>query len=177
MSSSAVEPHNANLLPTSKHDAAAIAYLETLPPSEWSHLVLYNSSTPAPPHAPQVDRSSGLLTWLQDTNWPIATPVSRLLLSLLNNSSLIDDGTDRGARDSHAMILVEAVQRIFRESEDWEWCFHVLLCIVMEIEDKAWMKSMFTVVLREFQERIPARDEEDWAFNEEIRNCLGGESE
>ena len=48
--------------PTSKHDHANIAYLDTLPVEQWKHLI------------------SDLMLWLCDVNWPIFIGVRDLLL-------------------------------------------------------------------------------------------------
>ncbi|KAH7087009.1 hypothetical protein FB567DRAFT_57028 [Paraphoma chrysanthemicola] len=135
------------LLPNDKTDEAAVTHLETLPPSSWASLILIVPSTPhmnSP--GPLIDSSTGLLTWLQDINWPIAYPISRLLLSLINTSTEV--------REGEGQILVRALKRVFCESEDWDWVHYCSTQIVCEVGDKTWVREEFGACLKGLKERV-----------------------
>ena len=79
-------PSNSALLPKSKLDEQAIENLHTLVPYIWTPLLLYTELVPSTSiSSPFIDSSGGLLTWIQDSNWPVAKPTLSLLLSLVNN--------------------------------------------------------------------------------------------
>lgn len=73
------------LLPSDKHDEDALARLETLDTAALAPLI------------PE------LLTWLQDTNWPVARPVLQLLLK-------------------HLPLITDPIREILRGDDDlWKW--------------------------------------------------------
>jgi hypothetical protein len=83
-----LSPTQISILPTNKHDHFAIEHISTLPDSEIAPLL------------PEI------LTWVQDTNWPISRTVSTFLLQ-------------------HPTRIVEPVRHIL-QSDDAEWIYNVL---------------------------------------------------
>ena len=49
---------------------------------------------------------------------------------------------------------------------------HCLVHLVIEVDDKVWMKEMFGETLRALRSRVPD-SEEEWEFGEQIGECLG----
>lgn len=150
------QPRDNHLLPTSRHDHASISHLRTLPPSHWTPLILF--SFPTPPHYP-----GGLLTWLQDANWPISRPTASLLLTLLGP----------GNRETHGKVLIDALKNLFSDSDDWDWMYYLLTMIVEEIEDGEYVRRELGDVLGILKGRVPEQEERDWGFREVIVQCLG----
>ncbi|KAH7379320.1 hypothetical protein DE146DRAFT_626107 [Phaeosphaeria sp. MPI-PUGE-AT-0046c] len=160
---------NLHLLPASKLDEPAIAHLHTLSPSIWAPLIDFN--LPLLPSQAPVTNEHGLICWLADINWPIAYPVSQLLLTLVN---------DCDKRDKYGDVLVRAVTRVLECVEEWDWLYWTIVHVVDGIEDRGWMRERFGASLKALQGRVPKEEEEDWGFGEVIGRCLGegdGESE
>jgi len=155
---------NAHLLPQNKHDEKAISHLSTLDPSEWTHLILIPYPTTVPP-TPTIDTATGLLPWLQDINWPIAKPTATLLLTLVNDPS---------RRKFYGHALAKALNALLAESEDWAWCYWVLVHVVLEM-DREWMRRVLEGGLRGFRERVPGEEERGWEFGMVVAECLGEE--
>ncbi|CZR55768.1 uncharacterized protein PAC_05656 [Phialocephala subalpina] len=76
------------LLPKDKHDNEAIAKLDNMDPAVFAPLL------------PE------LLTWLQDTNWPVARPVLQLMLK-------------------HLPLITDPVRDVLR-GDDEPWIFNLL---------------------------------------------------
>ena len=131
------------LMPRDRHDFASLTHLQSLGPSAWAPLI--------PPSAPD----AGLLHWLQDMNWPIARPVSQLLVSLAD---------DADARTQYGHHLVDAVKKLFASSEDWGWVHHVLVYVVCEIADEDWGRDNFRSEVWLLRKRVPEYQERDWGF-------------
>lgn len=146
-----------NLLPQDKLDTDSIEHLESLGPAVWAPLIA--CSTPTAPAA-------GLLDWLCDINWPVAYPITQLLLTCVN---------DLDNREKCGHYLVDAVSELFMIEDDWEWIYWVLAYVVCKIEDKEYVKREFGDSLKAMRDRAPKQDEEDWGFKEEIAGCLGEE--
>ncbi|KAH7113776.1 hypothetical protein B0J11DRAFT_595245 [Dendryphion nanum] len=159
---------NTTLLPSNKHDHASLSHLSTLPASEWIDLVLYIG--PFPGVYPD-NESRGLLTWLQDVNWPIATPVAKLLLSVMNREESGEEVEKESKGD--AMVVVEAVRRVLGESDDWQWIYNILSSIVMQIRDRVWVRRVLGREMEALRLRVPGREEGDWGFEGVVAEILG----
>lgn len=97
-------------------------------------------------------------------NWPIARPVSRLLVSLVD---------DADARAQYGYHLVDTVKKLFASSEDWEWVHHVLVYVVCEIADEDWARDKFRSEIWLLRKRVPENEERVWDFEEYIGKVLG----
>ncbi|EAT88219.1 hypothetical protein HBI56_123000 [Parastagonospora nodorum] len=139
------------LMPRDRHDSATLTHLKSLGPSTWAPLI--------PPSAPD----GGLLHWLEDINWPIARPISKLLVSLAD---------DVDAREQYGHYLVDTVNKLFKSSEDWEWVYYVLVYVVCEVEDKEWARSKFGDGVRGLEGRMRGEEEKEWGFGEYIGKLL-----
>lgn len=157
-------PPNANLLPDTRTDEDAVEHLKTLDPQEWTSLILITDAASTRAH-------DCLLIWLQDINWPIAMPIAKLLLTLVNGST--------ETRDTHGTVLMDALKWLFEQcpEDDWDWVFWVLAHVVLEIADKVWMREVLGKSLRDLRERVPADVDTDWGFRDLLGECLGGEGE
>ncbi|KAH7076811.1 hypothetical protein BKA63DRAFT_411286 [Paraphoma chrysanthemicola] len=157
------------LLPRDKSDEAAVTHLRTLTPSSWTSLILMVPSTPlhnSP--GPLIDSSAGFLPWLQDINWPIAYPISRLLLSLINTSPDL--------RENEGQFLVRALKRVFCESENWDWVHYCLTQIVCEVTEKVWVRQEFGECLHRLRGRVPGDVEKDWEIGRTVGEILDEDS-
>ncbi|KAF2760763.1 hypothetical protein EJ05DRAFT_508016 [Pseudovirgaria hyperparasitica] len=183
-------PQNTHLVPKDKHDIAAIKNLTTLPAATWTPLILFPPTHySAQSSAPEIDSRDGLLAWLQDPNWPVAYPTSQLLLGLLNGgapvcASRVDDGSvgvgkdedvvrlAHAPTDEDARVLVSVLQWMFRESEDWEWVYSLIVAIVAKIENRERREEWFGDALRAFLRRVPDQEEKEWGFREEVESIV-----
>jgi hypothetical protein len=145
-------PDHSNLIPQDRSDFDTLDRLISLGPSVWAPLT--------PPQA----SGGGLLCWLADINWPIALPISKLLVSLAN---------DARTREQYGHYLVDSVNELFMTSDDWDWVYWVLVHVVCKIEDEAWRRREFGEGLRALRERVPLQEEKDWGFEKEVTECLG----
>ncbi|OAL07285.1 hypothetical protein IQ06DRAFT_9393 [Phaeosphaeriaceae sp. SRC1lsM3a] len=157
---------NLYLLPANKFDEAAIAHLHTLSPFIWTPLIDLNH--PLQPGQEPILNTYGLIDWLADINWPVAHPVSQLLLTLVND--------DVSKRDAYGDVLVAAVVRVLENVDEWDWVYWTLVHVVDRIEDRTWMRESFGGSLRRLRERVPRQEEEGWEFAEVISRCLGEDS-
>ena len=155
-------PSNSALLPKSKLDEQAIENLHTLVPYIWTPLLLYTELVPSTSiSSPFIDSSGGLLTWIQDLNWPVAKPTLSLLLSLVNN------GQD--VREKYGTVLICHIRVLLHESEDWEWLYNILAYVVAEIKDRVWAYTQLADALNTFADKINYAVES----NERVDNAYG----
>lgn len=90
------------MLPKDKHDEAAVAHIATLPESSIEPLI------------PQ------LLSWLEDTNWPVARPILTFLLK-------------------YPHLLVEPVRKVLHgDDDDWKWtCLEHIVAVIPPEQQQA----------------------------------------
>jgi hypothetical protein len=144
-----------NLMPKHKSDTDSLSHLASLGPSIWAPLIARGTAS-----AP----ASGLLDWVCDINWPVAYPITQLLLTCVN---------DADHRSKYGRYLVNAVNDLFTAEDDWDWIYWVLVHVVCEIDDKEYVKREFGESLRAMGERVPVEEEKNWEFGEQIAECLG----
>ncbi|KAF2035930.1 hypothetical protein EK21DRAFT_53374 [Setomelanomma holmii] len=139
----ATQPPSTHLLPSDKHDQAALDHIASLPPTEWSSLMLTPPESPPSRsrNSPAIDCSDGLLSRLMDINWPTALPVAQVLLTLLNGS--------RETREGRGKVLVGATRRVLNESLEWDWVYYCLRHLVIGIVDREWAREAFEGGLRD----------------------------
>jgi hypothetical protein len=165
-------PSNSTLLPKSKLDEQAIENLHTLPPYIWTPLLLYTEPAPSKSIlSPFIDSSGGLLTWIQDLNWPVAKPTLSLLLSLVNS--------DQEVRERCGTVLIFHIRVLLHESEDWEWLYNILAYVVAAIEDRVWARIQLADALNTFADKInyavesEKRVDKAYGFSEVLAEILG----
>lgn len=100
---------------------------------------------------------------------PIAQPVASLLLTLINNAEY---------RDTYGAVLVDALRRLFVESEDWEWIRGVLGHVVGGVEEvsKGWVRSGLGETLEGLRRRVEGDVEREWGMVEAIDGFLKDEA-
>ncbi|KAH9219260.1 hypothetical protein DL95DRAFT_443635 [Leptodontidium sp. 2 PMI_412] len=132
-----LSPSQRALIPKSKMDVESIEHLTPLSPSTLAPLI---------PH---------LLTWIQDSNWPISQPIIELLRK-------------------HPSIVIEPVRKVLRdeagEEDDGAWKSNCLNGLVVEMERGFQMEFKDELVR---MAKSPTNEELEWETMDVAKDVLG----